>query len=280
MDLRRSILIRYKLVHQLLFARSTKKKIVFIVGCQRSGTTMLSRIFEGDLRSKIYGEASAVSQGTERARLRLKPVDEVRRILNLSPASLIVLKPLVESQNIVKLLDYFPGSREIWIYRNYFDVAASNIAKFGTSNPIKDLRLLVKNDQKDWRGENIHNALLNLIQPYFHESMEPADAAALFWLARNSLYFDLDLAEDPRIYLCKYEDLTTNSVNVIERIYKFLKIDFPGNRLVKDVHSQSISRGAETNISSSIKVHTDCMLKMLDDTYNDRFQEKFVNEQR
>jgi hypothetical protein len=87
-----------------------KQMLGFIVGCQRSGTTMLNKAFDNDLRSKTYGEfglAKGFGCGTP---TRLLPYDEISQIFSKEKAPFLIVKPLVESQNIVQLLDYFPNS--------------------------------------------------------------------------------------------------------------------------------------------------------------------------
>jgi hypothetical protein len=57
--------------------------------------------------------------------------------------------------------------------------------------------------------------------------MNPSDAAALFWLARNQLFFDLNLSNDPAVLLCRYEHLTFDPAKVMRRIYQFVGIEGP-----------------------------------------------------
>ena len=87
------------------------------------------------------------------------------------------MKPIVESQNATKLLEYFPKSKEIYIYRNFKDIAASNLSKFGNDSGIKDLVNIVENNCKNWRAENVSDSARNIIQKYFSYKMNPYDAA-------------------------------------------------------------------------------------------------------
>ena len=148
--------------------RDHSKKILFIVGCQRSGTTMMSEVFELDLRAKVYGEFSKLSS-EDYLGIRLNPLSSVEKVVKKQRAPLIVLKPLVESQNLTKLLSFFPGSKALWMYRHYKDVARSNLNKFGESNGIKDLRPIILNEDRNWRSEFVPDTVRHEVAKYFSE---------------------------------------------------------------------------------------------------------------
>ena len=133
----------YKTIYQkIVFNRNKQRKIIFIVGCQRSGTSLMTRIFFRDLRAKVYRESSILSS-RDPIKIRLNPLHLVKMKIDNVQAPIIVLKPLAESQNIIKLLQFFPESRAIWIFRNYKDVASSNLKLFGEMNGVNDLKPIV-----------------------------------------------------------------------------------------------------------------------------------------
>lgn len=131
------LFLKKKKVQQSLIPAVKEKRILFIIGCQRSGTTMMQKVFEKDLKSKVYGEFSRLSYW-DPEKIRLNPMDQLKREFGKVSPPLIVLKPLVETQNIDELLGYFPESKALWMYRNYKDVAASNLINFGQKNGIND----------------------------------------------------------------------------------------------------------------------------------------------
>ena len=169
-----------------------KKQIVFILGSQRSGTTLLNKIFKRDFKAKVFNEVSKLSS-LDKNRIRLNPLQNVHDQINNYPNNLIILKPLVESQNVLKLLDFFEGSKVIWIYRNYTSVILSNLQKFGIKNGINDIRPIFNEEENNWRSENISITTKEIIKEYFSEVMSNYDAAALFWYSRNALYFENNL---------------------------------------------------------------------------------------
>ena len=91
---------------------------VFILGCQRSGTTMLGRCFAADKRVKEYGEFGLTDDG-----IRIISLADIDEVATRQHAPIMVVKPLVESQRAVEILDYFPESFGIWMVGHYKDVA-------------------------------------------------------------------------------------------------------------------------------------------------------------
>ena len=129
-----------------------RRKVVFIFGCQRSGTTMLQQSFlDPSWRVFILGEHDRRLVGddpgeTELAR-GLARVHANRRL----PFEIVALKPLVESSRALQLTDAAGDARSIWMLRHYGDVARSNIRRFGERNPHRDLECFDSGDPSDWR---------------------------------------------------------------------------------------------------------------------------------
>ncbi|HEX6384826.1 MAG TPA: sulfotransferase domain-containing protein [Anaerolineae bacterium] len=243
-----------KQIYQLSgLADSNKKTVVFIVGCQRSGTTITGRVLGRDWQAKSYGEFSELtSQGTKQS-IRLKPLPDVQAVIEKDKARIVVIKPLVESQNVDKLLAFFPRSKALWVYRHYEDVVQSSIKKFGPEVGIRDLRPIVEDDIRNWRAERVPESIREIVRTHFSELMEPYDAAALFWFVRNSLYFELNPAAQRDILLCKYEHLALYPGQAVRRIYNFLDHPFPGDRIVSNIHAHSVGKGQDTVLSPEVE---------------------------
>lgn len=239
--------------HLARFKGHPPKTILFVVGCQRSGTTLINQIFEKDLNTKVYAEVSSLSSNDIPYRLRLNPLDSVKAALDRDLAPLVILKPLVESQNILQLLTYFEGAKAVWVYRHYKDVAASYVKKWGPHHSINDLRAILAQQPHDWRCERISADVDQVVRRYFSEDMPPHDASALYWFIRNSFFFDLNLANNPRVFLCSYKKLVLNPVEVMTNIYKFLGCQFPGDRIVSMVHPASVNKGRRVELSPPIE---------------------------
>lgn len=262
--IQRGVFRSWKRLRQRFIQPPGMRQLLFIVGCQRSGTTLLSRIFERDMNCASYGETSIFSHTAEPSRLRLRSMDEIATQIANTPARLVVLKPLVESQNILQLLDHFTESRAIWLFRDFRDVAASNLKKFGNKNSIKDLRIISEGPTEDWRNEGLSNEMRNYVRSLYTENMNPVDAAVIFWIVRNQIFFDLALDQNSRIHLCKYESLTTDPIVVMKQIYDFIAQPYPADNITTGTHSDSIRKGKALIISPSIDEIAKSLLAKMD----------------
>lgn len=100
------LLYRIKTLHYFLeniyasiFGKYHKKVILMIIGVQRSGTFAMFANLSKDKRIKAYNEFSELSiNGDEK--LRLHPYPLVKKEIN---KTIILLKPLVETQNTLEL---------------------------------------------------------------------------------------------------------------------------------------------------------------------------------
>ncbi len=227
----------------------------------------MTRIFERDYNTKVYGEFSQLSSRDTSEKLRLNPLDSVKSAIDRDRAPLVILKPLVETQNSPKLLDYFENSKALWLYRHYKDVASSNLKNFGVRNGIDDLRPMVKNQPENWRSEKVSEDVRKTVLEHFSEDMNPHDAAALFWYARNSLFFELKLDEHPNVMMCRYEDLVADPLKMVERVYRFVDHDFPGEKIIKEAHRESLGKGKSITLSPEIDLLCKELLEKLDKVY-------------
>jgi hypothetical protein len=245
-------LLGRKLVYSLFRKKNKDTPVIFILGCQRSGTTLLTDIFQKDVRAKIFGEFSELSD-KDPAGIRLNPFAEIESVFEKLRYSLIVAKPIVESQNALALLNHFPYSKAMWIYRDFKDVASSNIKKFGLSKGLTDLKPIIENDPDNWRSQNISQETKKIVNHYYGNTLKPHDAAALFWYVRNKLFIDLDLKNAPRVVLIKYEDLVSDPAFTMKKIYAQVGLPYPGDKIVASVHSKSVKKGSAVDLSDGIE---------------------------
>ena len=248
--------------HRVLTRHYGPKPVLFIVGCQRSGTTLLTRILDRDFRTSVYPEQSVLSSRDTDRRLRLNPVEEVAATIERNPASVVVLKPLVESQNIPELLDYFEGSRAVWLYRDFHDVAASYVHRWGRIS-VNDLRAIVEARSGNWRYEKVPAQTREFVVRYFTDDMDPHDASAIFWYVRNSFVPELGFMIDDRISLCRYQDLVTKPDDEVIKIYQLLGVEAPNHRITGEVHAESLRKGSHVALRPEIEEACQGLLKTL-----------------
>ena len=264
--IRRVLLVKRKRLTQSLAAdEDTPKKILFIMGCQRSGTTMMLRILERDMQSRIYGEFSELSLGPNRT--LLKPLPEVKAIIERDPAPFVVAKPLVETQRLPEFFEYFPDAKVLWMYRHYKDVASSNLKNFGKDNGVDDLRPIAQGDPNNWRSSHASEHVRAIAKQFFSEDMSPFDAAALFWYARNSLYFDMDLSHHPQVMISRYNDIVLDPRTKLQEIYRFVGRPFPDHIVSHDIQSSSVGKGSEITLTPDIEERCQHMLNRLNQVY-------------
>jgi len=210
-------------------------------------------VFMHDMHTKLFGEFSELSSNDRRFGIRLNSLELVEKEFSKVKASFIVTKPLVESQNILQLLDYFPNSKAVWMFRNYRGVALSNTKHFGIHNGIADLEPIVNHEPNNWRSEKVSRHVQEIISKYFSEEMNPHDAAVLFWFARNSLYFDLELYKDPRVLLCSYEHFVLEPEKNVQKVYRHIGRVYPKKNITTAVHSNSRKNGRDIELTPEIE---------------------------
>ena len=245
-----------------------KKKLLFVVGCQRSGTTLVQNILKRDRNAKIYPERSRLTSHDSQTGIRLNSLDDVKAELGRDLAPLIVLKPLVETQNVLALLQYFDGAKALFLYRHYEDVVASDLKRFGLESGMRNLLPIIRNESWNWRAEHVPEPVREIVARHFSETMQPYDAGALFWYVRNHLFFDLALFDYRSVWLCKYEALVREPMQVMRRIYYFGDVPFKlSARIVRNVHARSVGRGQGIRLSPEIRQICEELLQSLDEIY-------------
>jgi len=256
--------LRKRIRQTLRYRRGCAKTVLLVVGCQRSGTSMVHHVLRRDLDAVTYDEQSPLSSRDRVEQLRWNPPAEVQARIAAARAPLVVAKPLVESQNLLRLLDMFPDSRALWMYRHYADVAASNVKYFGAATGHADLAPILADDPGNWRSERLGEGARRRIRALYRPDLAPHDAAALFWYARNSLLFSGGGVDDPRVRACRYADLVERPVPVMHEIYAFIGRPYPGDGIVRDVFADSRGGGRDAAISPAVREACEEMLVRLD----------------
>ena len=224
--------------------------MLWIFGCQRSGTTLLGRVIEKDFRALVLHEDSQLT-GSAGHRLRLKPLDELQRVIHNMRYPFIVAKPLVESQRASEILEQFPTSCALWMYRNYRDVINSHVHRFEAQ--VEHLRSIMNDDENNWRSQNISPEVRSVISNFYSESISRENAAALIWFARNMLFFEQGLDSDPRVQSLDYYEFVTQPDSSLEKIYRLAEIDLPDNRIASVVDAKSLGHGRNIELDPEIE---------------------------
>jgi Sulfotransferase domain len=249
---RRALRARNRAYRTFRNTPAAERRTILVLGCQRSGTTLMLEVFDEDVRTLSFAEFSAIS-GVGDGGIRLRPLPEVKGLIERHRAPITVLKPLVESQHAPRLLDGLPNARAVWMFRGFESVAVSNVTYFGLGNPARDLRLLLTNDPPNWRGEFVPDDVRTALEERYAPDMSPYDAAALFWWARNRIFFDLGLNKRPDVFLCEYEALVVAPRQVIGSIYELCGVEPPARDTTRRIHSESRNRGDSSVIGPEVR---------------------------
>ncbi len=248
------------------------KTTVFVVGCQRSGTTMFLRVLNRSPSVAVFEEtnARAYSDGW-----RLRSDDHLRYLVHRTNRDIVAFKPLNDAQWVDRLLASHPDSKAIWIYRDYADVANSMVALWGGAQ-IDHIRQIARGRFKDpgsaALGERVNPAHTELIKQLSEIRLSEFDAAAAIWLLRNSIFFDLELEKRTDVLLVNYEDAVSGPERCFSRVFRFLGAastpDSYGN-----IVSTSIGKHEAPAIDSKILTACARLKKRLDACYRGQVDE-------
>jgi len=198
---------------------------VFLVGLQRSGTNMVVRGLEASPEFEVHNENDRRAFDA----FRLRPLPVVRGIVESSRQRFVLFKPLCDSHRVGEILDGLdrlrPG-RAIWAYRSVEGRVASALAKFGDTN-LRVLREIAAGGGSDrWQAQRLSPASLDLIGSFDYDTMTPATAAALFWLVRNSLVFELGLDRRHDVTVVSYDAMVADPERRMQDLCRFLGVDY------------------------------------------------------
>jgi hypothetical protein len=235
---------------------------VYVVGLQRSGTNMLLRGLDAAPEIEVRGE----NDKTVFFRYRLRGPDVLRRTGLQSRHAIVLVKPICDSQRVADLLD-LPGlapGRAIWVYRDVDDRARSEVSKFGDANLRALRQIAAGTGESIWQGERLGPEAVALAKSFDYETMSLDTAAALFWVIRNGLYFELGLVDRPDIMLSSYDELVADPEDCMRRLCDF--IGFPCRpALWEHVEVRSSHARRTLDIDPRVRELADAMTQRLED---------------
>ena len=254
-----------KRLRQHVVYRGEAKTAAFIFGCQRSGTNMLIEALEQSPLTHMYQE----DNGAAFIRNRLKSIEVQHQLIQRAPCPVILFKPIADSQRATALLDAHIGSKAIWIFRDVDATSASAAAKWGQMQ-ISLIRQLCDNmlPPTHWLGEHLPDEqrawACGLYAALPH--MTAHEAAAIKWVLRNAIYFDLGLDRQPeRVMLVKYEDLARAPRIHFPALFDFLTLPFDA-AYVSNVRASAAHHDAPP-MDARIRAACDEMMARLERAY-------------
>ncbi len=222
--LRRRIWPIAKLALQTLHSprhRSSTQLTLFVTGVQRSGTNMVMEIYERSLRTQVFHEADsrAFDDYQQRDQATLE------RLVRNSPASVVVIKALLEAHRIRQLLDNFAPAKAVWMYRHFDDTIKSMLTRWPGDRNFLD-RIVKNRSSGEWRALGMTDETYAIVRRCYSRTMSDAAAQALYYYYRHQLFYDQGLDRDPRVLLMSYEDLTSSAIENVKAIAEFSNLPF------------------------------------------------------
>lgn len=242
------------------FARATPERTpVFIVGLQRSGTTMLMDIFHLHPETEVLDEARD-SRGF--VDFRIRDPRTVRRIIEQSHYRFPCFKIIADSHILPSILDGLSNPKVLWMYREPGPNAASRLAKFPFGTAA--IRGVCANGPGGgWFAEGVSPAIRRTLREIDRSHFTDFDYACLVWWVRNQLYFEMDLASDPRVRLLRYETLVTQPEPTMNALFDWTGMGC-SKLAMRFVHARSVKKPDLPTFDPQVEALCSDLLRRLD----------------
>ncbi|WP_296660177.1 sulfotransferase [Thiobacillus sp. 0-1251] len=227
---------------------------VFVAGMQRSGTNLLMDVLDASAATQVFHETDP--RAFERYEMRDPAV--IRQLALASPAPVFVIKALCELDQLPHLMATFRPAKTLWVVRDWRDSVNSAIRSFG--NFVPQWQRLAHGDTSDWRGRGMSPATRELLMALYRPDASEAEGAAIMWFYRNALFFEHQLAADPRVRVVFYEALVQNPMREVAAVYDFLELPGFNAAIAGRIHARSVRHRSPPDISPAVTALCDELL--------------------
>ena len=220
---------------------------VFVVGCQRSGTSMVLRTFDLSLDATVYWESD------RRAFVDhlLHDDRQVQALVRGSRTRSVVFKAMHQLQESIRYLELLPRLRIVWMYRGNLDVVNSSVRRFGSMR--ESLRKIVEEPKESgWWGAGLSDRQRAVIHEHYRPEMSLESAYALFWHLRNSFFFELGLDSHPRVRLFRYEQVVRQPDMAFSDMFEFCDCPFEPS-FTREIFATSIGKDPRPALDGRIE---------------------------
>jgi hypothetical protein len=156
---------------------------------------------------------------------RLLDLEMVATRLGAERNRFTVIKALCESQRANELLDRFPDAHVVWIFRHYSTCIASHMRWYREQHdPVQYVQDVVNHVANSWKCIGLSMEARSRLADYQHVQLSPGSAYAIYWLARNLLYFNM--IRSGRVHLVNYEALIEDSHAQSKKIFRALGVPY------------------------------------------------------
>lgn len=239
----------YKLVFQKMrYSRLEhgKRRNILVVGVQRSGTNMVMEVFDRGLPYAVFSESDA----RVFSHYELHPLVEVKRITETVSAPIVVLKPMTDTHKLGELLQNFPNSQGLWVYRRMSDVVNSHV-RMWTGMPESLKRIRAERNWQNWRAGGISDQSYEIICEFAKNGLDNKTACAIFWYVRNVQFFEQNHHKDERVFLVPYDRFVVEPQESFTKLLNAMNV--PVNPfMMQHIHAQSRSKNVPPAIHEEV----------------------------
>lgn len=232
-----------------LFRKRCDSTPVFVLGKQRSGTSMMMRAFHRHPDTLVYDEHRDSVAFSD---YRLRSLECVKKLTDRARYPTVCYKPICDSHLISGLHRMFPEGHFIWAYRDFRDVANSSLRKF--EHATRAIRLVCTNQPGGgWFQEGVSGRVTEVLRSVYGTSaLSEFDLACLIWWARNQIILDSGLTNAPNITLVKYEALVSKPSLMLKWLFSRLGLRYH-ERVSRNISPRSIGRHAAPPLDSRVE---------------------------
>ncbi len=203
-------------VHPFRMARG-RATPVFVLGYGRSGTTMLIDALEHDMRIEVYQE-----NDPRIARQFLLEWERLAPAITACQAPVAVMKPILDSFAVKRLLSVHPKARVLWMLRDVDAVVRSALKKFGPGVAESLQRNVNGQPDDSWLARGAPAEALQQLRSLEQGQLATEDWMALVWWIVNRTLIVENLSAESRLTLVRYERLLQSPEETMQQVYDVL----------------------------------------------------------
>ena len=192
---------------------------VFIMGCGRSGTSMMVNIFQRDNRIEALAE-----NDPKVAQNFMLVYEKIVSAVEYCKTPVLIMKPILNSFDASRLLEMHDQAKIIWMLRDYKDMVVSSIKKFRSVVPgyMKNLVLFKKGN--NWLSSGMPTETLEILSNIDSTAFTDYDWMGLVWWSVNRTIMLDRLYQSERFLLLEYENLVRHPDPVLSRVYEYFDL--------------------------------------------------------
>lgn len=256
--------VRHKKMRSNSIDLGNPEAVIWIFGCQRSGTTFLENIFRHDLDSVVFGEFSELTIAGRKT--VLTSPNELVNIVSNKNAKYAVIRPLFESDRAIELMNLFPNSIGVWMFRDCPSVVDSMKRKWD-KDFFNISKLVESDDENNWRLEKLLAPLNNSI-----DKVSIDELYAQYWIIRNSIPFEKNIIDDSRMFFLNYNTLAHYPKYTIGKILDATKKISLWSDFKSNARTSSVNKKVLHNIESSTILKTNKIMNQLINLSSNQFK--------